>query len=119
MWVRFAVVSAVLLLMAVIAPDVQAQITEYSGCFKCEEYTTITGAPFDKCKQVPNNSHGDGIECEEREIFMSRFCALRGGACYYTETTGGGDTGGGNGGGTGTGPYDQSGYCPPWYNSCY
>jgi hypothetical protein len=108
--------AAVFLLL--FAKDVKAE--RFYGCLKCDYDTTIFGAPNDRCKQVANDSWGDGIYCDEEQLLFSRMCAVSGGACYYHETTGGGGGGGGTGGGTGGGGVrNADGSCPPEYEYCY
>ena len=113
---------AVLLFIAALSLAASASAQTISrerfvGCFNCDVSAQITGLANDRCRQVSNNSWGDGIECVEVSIMDARFCETNGGSCYYIETGGGSD--GQNGSGGGNGHYDSNGYCSPEYQSCF
>ncbi len=77
---RFSVILALLVVGALAALPSLGGIWNY-GCWECEDHGGGTG-PDDRCQQVNDGAHGEGIMCREFCIMGGCICLVDGGDCF-------------------------------------
>lgn len=115
-----ALVLAVLLALAWPA-DIQAvDLTQGYfatgfGCFECKvTSTSLSIVISERCWQVGDEEHGEGVQCREEYIWDGFVCHLPYAPCYHTVADGGGvDLQGGS-----ECAVDARGSCDPSCDSC-
>lgn len=82
-------IALLALLLAVMVPATAGSqsITRFYGCYNCVENGGwgLTGPTEFVCEQVGNEETGEGIVCEQWEVWSGTGCSASGGECFNVD----------------------------------